>query len=249
MRISISPTSYLRETVLHLYTTTDRGAIPAPMEPMHHAWVPRLIINLSKTGGAGRWLRWMLEKYVEPHVHPCLTRNQAMSQPEVCLVSRNQEMYDAMPYLKNRLEDTDILQEYFLPPEQMVPFVDGLREIVQKHDANLLNVTIRVVHKDSITALSYAPEDRLAFVLYFNQKLNERERIALTQTTQDLIDLAIRSGGTFYLPYQLVYSSQQLHQAYPMISDFFAAKRKADPDEIFSNTWYQKYGHAAFVSG
>ena len=30
-------------------------------------------------------------------------------------------------------------------------------------------------------------------------------------------------------------------RAYPLIDEFFAAKRKYDPAEIFTNTFYQKY--------
>src|SRR6185436_7423963 len=128
---------------------------------------------------------------------------------EVCNVSRNQEMYDSMGYLKNKLADTDILQEYFIPVEKMSDFIDGLRTTVKTNGANLLNVTIRIVHKDTITALPYAKDDRFAFVLYFNQKLNEKESKILQKTTTDLIDVATSLGGTFYLPYQLYYSEAQ----------------------------------------
>jgi hypothetical protein len=100
-----------------------------------------------------------------------------------CLVSRNQEMYDSMDYLNNRLRDTDILQEYFIPHGKMPQFVDGLRSIVKGNGANLINVTIRTVRKDDITTLNYAKQDMFAFVLYFNQKFNERENQILQQTT------------------------------------------------------------------
>jgi FAD/FMN-containing dehydrogenase len=201
-----------------------------------------LIINFSKTGGLGRWTRWTLEKYAEPHLHECVTRNQAMNQKEACLVSRNEEMYDDMAYLKNRLRDTDILQEYFVPYERMPEFVDGLRDVVQRNHANLLNVTIRTVHKDTVTALPYAKQDMFGFVLYFNVKFNDEENEILKKTTADLIDVVERARGTYYLPYQLFYSQEQLHESYPEIDDFFAAKKKYDPIGLFSNKFYEKYG-------
>src|SRR5262249_2603862 len=123
-----------------------------------------------------------------------------MNQPEVCLVSRNQEMYDDMAYLKNRLRDTDILQECFIPYERMPEFVDSLREIVQRNKANLLNVTIRTVHKDTVTALPYAKQDMFGFVLYFNVGFNDRDNEVLRNTTTDLIDASARSGGLSSLP-------------------------------------------------
>jgi FAD/FMN-containing dehydrogenase len=241
-RLSVAPQSFLRETAIHTYTRAQFDGPFPPMKPNSHNTLDRFIINFSKTGSFGRWTRWTLEKYAEPHMHDCLTRNQAMNQKEVCLVSRNEEMYDDMAYLKNRLRDTDILQEYFIPYKRMPEFVDGLREVVQKNRANLLNVTIRTVHKDTITALPYAKEDMFGFVLYFNVGFNERDNETLKQTTSDLINVAHNAGGTYYLPYQLFYTKDQLKNCYPEIDDFFATKKKYDPTGLFSNKFYEKYG-------
>jgi FAD/FMN-containing dehydrogenase len=241
-RLSVAPKGYLKETVAHIYEKTPfAGSLPE-LKPARHDAVARFVINLSKTGGFGRWVRWTLEKYVEPQLHDCVSRNEAMSRPGECLVSRNEEMYDNMTYLKNRLRDTDILQEYFIPCDNMPQFADRLREIVKRDKANLLNVTIRTVHRDSITALPYAKQNMFGFVLYFNCRFNDREAEVLRKTTVDLIDAAHQSGGTFYLPYQLFYSKAQLRSAYPEIDNFFAAKRKYDPTEMFSNKFYEKYG-------
>jgi FAD/FMN-containing dehydrogenase len=241
-RLSISPGSYLRETAVHVYDKTQfTGSLP-PLTPGRLESLDRFIINFSKRGGVGRWLRWTLEKYVEPRLHTCVTRNQAMNQKDVCLVSRNEEMYDDMAYLKNRLPDTDILQEYFVAYDHMPEFVDSLRSVVQRNRANLLNVTIRTVHKDDVTALPYAKEDMFAFVLYFNVGFDTRDNEVLKKTTSDLIDATQLLGGTYYLPYQLFYSKEQLRKSYPEIDDFFAEKRRYDQEELFSNKFYEKYG-------
>lgn len=241
-RLSVAPHAYLTETSIHTYTKNNyQGKIP-PLQADKHDWVNRLVINFSKTGNAGRWTRWMLEKYAEPRLHTCISRNQAMSQKEVCVVSRNQEMYDSMGYLKNKLTDTDILQEYFIPQDKMPDFVDGLRQVVKQRGANLLNVTIRIVSEDKITSLPYAKEDMFAFVLYFNQRLNTKDSQILQQTTSELIGVATGLGGTYYLPYQLYYSPAQLRASYPQIDSFFAAKKKHDPLGLFTNKFYEKYG-------
>ncbi len=241
-RLSISPGSYLRETAVHVYDKIQfTGSLP-PLEPGRLETLDRLIINFSKRGALGRWVRWTLEKYVEPRLHTCVTRNQAMSQKDVCLVSRNEEMYDDMAYLQNRLPDTDILQEYFVAYNRMPEFVNSLRTVVKKNKANLLNVTIRTVHKDDVTALPYAKEDMFAFVLYFNVGFDNRDNETLRKTTSDLIDATQRVGGTYYLPYQLFYSKQQLRRSYPEVDDFFVAKRKYDPTELLSSKFYEKYG-------
>ena len=59
--------------------------------------------------------------------------------------------------------------------------------------------------------------------------------------TRGVIDLTIRRGGRFFLPYQLHYTAEQLRQAYPEVETFFRAKDVYDPDRLFTNTFYNKY--------
>jgi FAD/FMN-containing dehydrogenase len=151
-------------------------------------------------------------------------------------------MHDSVRYLKNGLAgETDILHEYFVPREAFVPFVDGLRDTVRASGTSLLNASVRVVHADD-TLLSYAPTDMFAIVLYINQAADAAGNARMRRLTGDLIDLAARHGGTFFLPYQLHYTPEQLARAYPRIGDFFAAKRRWDPNERFTSTFYERYG-------
>src|SRR6266852_8411756 len=121
-RLSVSPSTYLREAAIHVYERTGYGGPIPPLTPDTHDALERLVINFSKTGGLGRRIRWALEKSLETRLHACVSRNQAMTPKDGCLVSRNQEMYDSMRYLENRIRDTDILQEYFVPYDKMGEF-------------------------------------------------------------------------------------------------------------------------------
>ncbi|MGQ0383793.1 MAG: FAD-binding oxidoreductase [Gammaproteobacteria bacterium] len=243
-RLSIAPDTYLAETAVHTYEHTDLDIPPEPLGPPAKVALKRLIFNVSKTGGIGRWIRWNVEKHLEPGVHTCVdVVDETGGKPaEVCVASRNQKMNQSMEYLDTRLDDTNILQEYFIPLDETPAFIDGLRRIVMDTDVNLVNVTLRIVTKDTVTALPYAKDDRIAFVLYFNQKLEDGDSRRLEQATRELIDLAIRHGGTFYLPYQLHYSPEQLRAAYPEVDRFFELKRRFDPAGLLSNAWYEKYG-------
>jgi len=244
-RLSMAPSTFLREMIVRGFRRIEPESpvsIP-PLQPQSRIALRRFVINFSKTGPAGRALRWWLEKHIDPRLRTCVSRNNALNAGnDECIVSRNQAMYDSMQYLQNRLPDTDILQEYFVPPDQFTSFVDGLRGIVAENNANLLNVTVRIVHKDSDTALPYAKQNMFALVLYFNQKQNAADSAVLERTTGELIDLAVAHDGTFYLPYQLYYSDEQLRESYPEIDAFFAMKKKMDPDGLLTNTWYEKYG-------
>ena len=127
-------------------------------------------------------------------------------------------MHDSVPYLRNNLSDeTDILHEYFIPRDQFVPFVDGLREIVRSAPVTLLNASVRVVHRED-NFLTYAPaDDMLAVVLYVNQSTDRTGREQMDAFTKQVIDLCLRAKGRFFLPYQVAYTREQLEQSYPQI--------------------------------
>jgi hypothetical protein len=49
-------------------------------------------------------------------------------------------------------------------------------------------------------------------------------------------------GGRYYLPYRLHATQRQFEQAYPQAAKFFEHKRQYDPDELFQNQFYVRYG-------
>jgi FAD/FMN-containing dehydrogenase len=112
---------------------------------------------------------------------------------------------------------------------------------VRTSGTSLLNASVRVVHAED-TLLTYAPIDMFAIVLYLNQTADAAGTARMRRLTGDLIDLAARHGGTFFLPYQLHYTPEQLARAYPRVGDFFAAKRHWDPEGRFTSTFYEAYG-------
>ena len=89
----------------------------------------RLVLNLARTGSVGQRMKWNLQRDLLPHLRACRTaRNQALRDAEACMVGRNQVMYESLDLLRNRLAQyTDVLHEYFLPPDQLGPFLDDLR--------------------------------------------------------------------------------------------------------------------------
>jgi FAD/FMN-containing dehydrogenase len=235
--LSTAPQSFLRELLVYTYQEVDAAAVRIPpLAEVEGVGLRRLVFNLSKLGSVPMRMKWWAEKHVEPWLESC-----PAGKSNGCLVSRNDPMHDSVPYLMNRLSgETDILQEYFVPRSQLVPFVDGLRRIAVANKTNLLNASIRVVHKED-NFLNYAPADMFAVVLYVNQKTDERGNEAMVRFTREMIDLTIQSGGRFFLPYQLHYTPEQLRGAYPEIEAFFRAKDTYDPQHLLTNTFYNKY--------
>ena len=212
----------------------------------HATKLRRLTINLSKRGDWFKSLKWWSEKNLEHRFESCtISRAQAQREGEACLVSRNDPMHDSVAYLYNDLPaETDILHEYFVPRAAIVPFIEDMGALFRAHDANLVNASIRAVGAEG-NALTYAPAPAFSVVLYLTQSTDADGNARMARLTSELIDLTARHGGRFFLPYQLHYTPEQLHQAYPQIDAFFAAKRRYDPQGLLTNTFYERFAPLA----
>lgn len=244
VHLSTDPKTLLKEAILYTHRTVESD------QPLPDLVAPgrlsvrggRFMLNLAKTGRVGEFLKWWGQKHILPAFRQCYTtRNDALGDPEACLVSRNQALSQSLDLLKNKIpDDTDILQEYFVPRTETLPFLESMRQVLIDNDATLLNASVRVIHREDIM-LNYAPEDMFSVVLYLNQDVSTSGNEKMARLTAELIDTAVDHGGTFYLPYQLHYTGKQLQRAYPGIDEFFALKRFYDPGELFKNTWYNRY--------
>ncbi|HEU5286498.1 MAG TPA: FAD-binding oxidoreductase [Sphingomicrobium sp.] len=242
--LSTAPGSLLEEALVYRYRRVgdETGLVRAPLGEVSSTRLRRLTVNLAKRADWLASLKWWSEKNLEHRLEACtVTRAQAMRDGEACLVSRNDPMHDSVAYLANALPgETDILHEYFVPRDRLVPFVDAMRTIFRGQDLKLLNASIRAVGTEE-NALSYAPRPAFSVVLYVNQPTTSAGNAAMAGLTRSLIDLTIANGGRFFLPYQLHYTAEQLERSYPEIGAFFAAKKRWDPDGRFRNSWYDRY--------
>jgi len=230
--LSISPGSLLREAIAIAYTrqpgdTRRTDALWAEEHRLRDGY----FFDLSRQYGWGKRLRWALQKRLEyPAVNAVRTRNNIFRSP----IGRIQ-------YYSPK--DTDILQEYFIPPRNLSEFVNGLRDIVEKRRVNLLDATVRYIEINNDAFLNYSGQLALSVVLYLNVKTSPSDLMGNSETTREIIDLALHCEGTFYLPYVLDYDKYQLSRGYPMASVFFVAKKRYDPSEVFVNQFYSKYSH------
>jgi FAD/FMN-containing dehydrogenase len=79
-------------------------------------------------------------------------------------------------------------------------------------------------------------------VMLFHQSRTAAEDAKMQAMTQELIEAALAVGGRYYLPYRLHATPEQFNRAYPQAQQFFQLKRKYDPNELFQNQFYLKYG-------
>lgn len=236
--LSVAPASLLREVLVMTYQKVDHpGPTLPPLQGKVRGSIERGIVwlglQLIQSGDFGKGVSWWITKNIVPRLPgKILTRNQAMNTP----------LWNS---IGSKGQETQILQEYFLPREKLVPFLDDLRKMVRKHGMEIIVAAIRAVRKDDTTFLAYAKGDSFGVVLTFRHRICEESDAAMARFTGEMIDRALQHGGRFYLPYQLAYSEEQLRQAYPESAAFFAFKKRHDPSEIFSNGFYSRYVRSA----
>jgi FAD/FMN-containing dehydrogenase len=240
--LSTSPDSLLREAIVYTYERVDPPEPVPELRTRGSDRLGRLLLNVARTGAAGQRVKWAVQRDVLPHVRGCLrARNDALRESEACMVARNQAMYESLGLLRHRLPQyTDVLQEYFLPHDRLVPFLDELRGELGTHDAALLNASVRSVRRQDVL-LDYAQGDRFSVVLYLSQRVGDRGDADMADLTRRLVAAALDHGGTFYLPYQQHYTRDQVRRSYPALDEFVAVKRAHDPDLRFRNSFWARY--------
>lgn len=177
----------------------------------------------------GKWIRRHL-------IDPVLFRNDPVEW-------RNYEAsYDVQELEpKSRKKTTYVLQEYFVPADRFDELYPKMAEILRRNDVNVINISIRHAKKDPGSLLAWAKTDVFAFVLYYRQGTSGEDKTKTGNWTRELIDAAISCGGSYYLPYQVHATPEQFAKAYPRSAEFFALKKKLDPENKFRNKLWDAY--------
>jgi FAD/FMN-containing dehydrogenase len=223
--------TFLREAILtsfHRDPAPD-GAIPS-LAAVGLEGITRTIFRGSVDNDYGKRLRWSAEKSV----------GEFLGSKHF---SRNQLLHTGVEMLQDQsAETTDILHEYFIPSGRVEGFLGQLRLLIPRHGADLLNVTVRTVRRDGETVLRYADRDMFSLVLLFSQPRTPEADARMEALTRELIDAALALEGNYYLPYRLHATPAQFLKAYPGAVRFFERKRHYDPDGVFQNRFFERYG-------
>jgi FAD/FMN-containing dehydrogenase len=201
------------------------------LAPDKNIFFKKLFFDYSRKSELGKKIRWYFQENFSDLVHPQIQSRNNLDLNDLSFL----DYYSP--------KDTDILQEYFFPREKLSTFIPKLKDIVLKNNINLLNVTIRYVPYNNESVLSYSNKSKemFAVVLYMNVGLSRAEQEKVKIWTRELTDDVLAINGTYYLPYQLYASQQQIRAAYPNLDLFFEKKRIYDPEELFTNTFYATY--------
>ncbi len=204
--------------------------------------VPDRLIPRDRSYRLNRAVLWMMSelpggKTLRQHVlDPLLFRGTPVTW-------RNYEASYDVAELEpaSRARTTYVLQEYFVPVDRFDEFVPRMREVLRRHDVNVVNISIRHARADPGALLAWARGEVFAFVIYYKQGTGARDRERVGRWTRELIDVALASGGSYYLPYQPHATDAQFLRAYPRAPEFFALKRRLDPSNKFRNRLWDRY--------
>jgi FAD/FMN-containing dehydrogenase len=229
-RLCVTPgESFLRDGLLTLFRRDPATGV-AHIEDPGLASLRRVIFRAQIDSDAGKELRWTLETRLgEQLADASLSRNQVLSESVAI-------------YAERSADRVDVLHECFVPFAEFAAFLDRARAVLEDHPADLLNVTLRSLETDDDTFLRYADRPMISAVFLFSAERTAAGDRDMETLTRALIDAADACGGRYYLPYRLHASREQFERAYPMARDFFAARRRYDPDLLFENAFSLHYG-------
>ncbi|WP_456274991.1 FAD-binding oxidoreductase [Bacillus sp. AK031] len=232
-RISTAPDTFLEDMYVTDYVSAGQQKLMNEYKELkgeEGTFISKFMLGISRKFDWGKDVFWEMQKtYFAGKDGDLVTRNNAMRSES-----------EFMEY--EGASDTDILQEYFIPVNKFTAYIDDLREVLDKEELNLINITIRYVDENEDAVLSYSKEDMFALVLLINQE-KSKEGIADTERIiRKMVDVTLEHRGSYYLPYYSYPSKEQMRKAYPKTNTFFESKRKLDPQEVFMNQFYEVYG-------
>jgi FAD/FMN-containing dehydrogenase len=229
----IYPNEYDRVSVVTFTRTDDPVTIPDRLMRRRASYPASRIGQTVVTGWPGG--KEIREHVLDPWVYrgePVVWRNYEASYDVRELEPSSRDKY------------TYVLQEYFIPVAEFGRFVPRMRDVFRRHRVNVVNVSIRHAAPDPGSLLAWAGEEKFAFVVWYKQRVDAAGRAGVAQWTREMADAALASRGSWYLPYQPHATPEQFARAYPRAPEFFALKRRLDPQNRFRNKLWDRYDPA-----
>ena len=230
-RADVTLSTFLEQALLVSYSDAKPGNGPLPKAGKGGiaSGLSRRVYRAQIGSEIHKRARWFAETVVGPGLaRKPQTRNTLMNEPVANLADFDRSR-------------TDILHEYFLPPERLSDFFALCRKLIPNSGVELLNITMRYLAPDTVSTLSYAPTQRISNVMSFIQRTTPEGEAAMLRLTERLIEGVAGLGGSFYLPYRLHATPAQVRKIYPKTDAFIAAKRDYDPNLVFRNAMWPAY--------
>ncbi len=231
-RLDVSRHDFFRQALMVAYRAAPMQPDTLPAAGTGGGAMGALFRGIYRAQAGWDWgkrARWFMESEIAPgRLEHAATRNALLNEPVANLAGGDRRR-------------TDILHEYFVPPNRFTGFLEACRAVIPRYRQDLLNVTLRFVEPDDASLLAYAPARRIAAVMSFTQAMDAAAEADMRAMTRDLVERVTDLGGSFYLPYRLHASTAQMHRAYPRAAEFAALKRRYDPGLLFRNALWDTW--------
>jgi len=226
---NLHPDAYDKVTSLTWYKTDKSLTIKERLKPGEILYlIEKAVQGAIKRGPGVKWLRANIFESLRTKNNEVMWKNYEAGY-------RVEEL--AYP----RTFSVSLLQEYFVPVQNMMMFVNKMKKILLENSINVLNLSIRHVEGNDESLLSWCPQESFAFVLYYDQWHTKNALVEGKVWTQKLIDAVLECGGTYYLPYKIYATPEQFKKAYPRFDEFLDVKKKYDPTKKFGNALWEAY--------
>ena len=147
---------------------------------------------------------------------------------------------DATPAVKETL----VIGEHYVPRDQLLTFMQQAREVFRRFGTEVIYGTIRAIMRDTDSFLPWAKDD-FACVIFNLRTLHTDSGFRQTADTfRALVDASNGLGGSFFLTYHRYASAAQIESSYPRFREWLSLKKRYDPNELFTSTWYAHYRDA-----
>ncbi len=229
-RLNVERDGFFEDALMITYRDApEQGDLPEVTGSGFMSKAAAKIFRAQLMNEPAKKLRWWFEAGLGPKIGAGeVTRNALINEPVVTLD-------DGDP------TRTDILHEYFVPPERFADFVTACQEVIPASYQEMMNITLRYVQTDPVSILAYAPGPRIACVMLFSQEMTQRAEHDHARMTRELIGRTLDIGGTYYLPYRPHATREQFLRGYSSAPEFVSRKLELDPERVFRNSFWDNY--------
>ncbi len=136
---------------------------------------------------------------------------------------------------------SEMITEIYVPRNEIASFMNETADHFRKNDTEVFYGTVRIIEKDEESFLVWAKQPYICIIFNLHIVHNEEGFKKAEVAFRDLIDSAIKRGGSYYLTYHRWARRDQIEACYPQFIDFLKLKKKYDPKEVFQSEWYRHY--------
>ncbi len=143
--------------------------------------------------------------------------------------------------LRSPCQCSEMITEIYVPRATLGAFMGSAGKQLRSGGCPVIYGTIRLIERDLESFLAWAREPWACIIFNLHVEHTEAGVAAAHTAFRGLIDLAILSGGSYYLTYHRWATRAQVEACHPRFKEFLGKKREHDPEERFTSDWYRHH--------